>query len=167
MTWNGVELVRSQAIVRTPYADNDVVDFSTQLPPGFRFERYLMKKLLMDHYVQLAQIPFTGDGLPLTVCVRDVVIRSQRLLAWHMNRVGLSKSPTVVKRPYANYDHWFRTILRGWLLDMLLTPRTLDRGYFDPAYVRQLVTEQMAGANHAVKLGAMVGLELWHRQFLD
>lgn len=167
MTWNGVELVRSQAIVRTPYSDNDVLEFSTQLPPGFRFERYLMKKVLIDRYIELAQIPYTENGLPLTSCARDVLIRSQRLLAWHMNRIGLRRTSSISKRPYANYDLWFRTSLRKWLVDILLDKHTLERGYFAPGHVQQLITEQMAGVNHAVKLGAMVSLELWHRQFLD
>jgi asparagine synthase (glutamine-hydrolysing) len=167
MTWNGIELVRSQAIVRIPYADNDVIEFSTQLPPGFRFERYLMKRVLADQYTKLAQIPITENGLPLTSCARDVLIRSQRLLAWHLNRVGLRNTPFIPKRSYANYDLWFRTYLREWLEHVLLGKRALERGYFVPDHVRRLVTEQVAGANHAVKLGAMISLELWHRQFLD
>ncbi|MCC6456211.1 MAG: hypothetical protein IT328_14750 [Caldilineaceae bacterium] len=167
MTWNGIELMRSQMMVRIPYADNDVIEFSTQLPPGFRFERYLMKKVLTDQYKKLAQIPITENGLPLTSCARDVLIRSQRLLAWHLNRMGLRNTPFIPKRSYANYDLWFRTYLREWLEHVLLGKQTLERGYFAPNHVRQLVAEQMAGANHAVKLGAMVSLELWHRQFLD
>lgn len=167
MTWNGVELVRSQAIVRTPYCDNDLIDFSANLPPGFRFERYLMKKALIERFPALAQIPLTENNLPLTTCVRDIVIRSQRVVAFHLNRLGLRETPHVSKRPYAEYDSWFRTVLRTWVTDTLLDTRTLARGYFDPNVVRQLVAEHMGGANHAVKLGALLGIELWHRQFLD
>ncbi|OUC07385.1 hypothetical protein RY27_15250, partial [Litorilinea aerophila] len=49
----------------------------------------------------------------------------------------------------------------------LLDERTLSRGYFQPETIRRLVSEQMAGARHAVKLGALISLELWHRQFLE
>jgi asparagine synthase (glutamine-hydrolysing) len=167
MTWNGVELVRSQAVVRTPYSDNDVVEFALRLPPGFRFERYLVKRVLTEKYVELAQIPYTETGLPLRPCARDVLIRSQRLLAWHLNRYGLRATPDIPKRPYANYALWFRTTLREWVRDILLHKRALDRGYFNPAQVQRLFAEQMAGADHTVKLGALLSLELWHRQFLD
>jgi len=57
--------------------------------------------------------------------------------------------------------------LRSWVEETLLNEHTLDRGYFEPDYVHQLVAEHMAGANHGVKLGALLSLELWHRQHLD
>ncbi|GIV76499.1 MAG: hypothetical protein KatS3mg050_0893 [Litorilinea sp.] len=167
MTWNGVELVRSRARVRIPYCDNDVVDFALHLPPGFRFERYLLKKVLVAVYPNLAQIPYTETNLPLRACARDVIIRAQRLAAWHLHRLGLRRSPDIPRRPYARYDQWFRTELRDWVSDILLDERTLSRGYFQPETIRRLVSEQMAGARHAVKLGALISLELWHRQFLE
>ena len=60
-----------------------------------------------------------------------------------------------------------RTVLRPWVEDILLDRHTLGRGYFNPDYVRNLVAEHMAGANHARKLGVLLTLELWHRQFID
>ena len=50
---------------------------------------------------------------------------------------------------------------------MLLDRVSLDRGYFQPAYIRNLVQEHLAGANHAVRLGSLLTLELWHRQFVN
>ena len=48
------------------------------------------------------------------------------------------------------------------------SPRqSLDRGYFAPAYIRNLVAEHMAGCDHARRIGALLTLELWHRQFID
>jgi asparagine synthase (glutamine-hydrolysing) len=167
MTWNGVELVRSQAVVRTPYSDNDLLEFSLTVPPGLRLERHLMKRALLDHYPKLAQIPLTENNLPLVACARDVLIRSQRVAAWHLHQLGLRRSPHISSRPYSNSNLWFRTVLRGWVTDTLLSPRTLERGYFNPNFVRRLVEEHMNGMNHSTRLGALLSLELWHRQFLD
>jgi hypothetical protein len=51
--------------------------------------------------------------------------------------------------------------------EALLSPAALGRGYFNPDFLRMLVAEHMAGADHAVRLGAFLSLELWHRQFID
>jgi asparagine synthase (glutamine-hydrolysing) len=50
---------------------------------------------------------------------------------------------------------------------MLLSPRALERGYYNPDYLRQVVDEHMGGANYAVRIGAMLSIELWHRMYLD
>jgi asparagine synthase (glutamine-hydrolysing) len=50
---------------------------------------------------------------------------------------------------------------------VLLEPRTLNRGYFRPDAIRRLLAEHASGTNHAVRLGALLTVELWHRQFVD
>ena len=75
--------------------------------------------------------------------------------------------PVFESKHYADYDGWMRTVLRPWVVDTLLNARALERGHFNPGYVRNLVAEHMAGANHAYKLGGLLALELWHRLFLD
>jgi asparagine synthase (glutamine-hydrolysing) len=60
-----------------------------------------------------------------------------------------------------------RTPLRAWIEDTLLSKRAMERGYFEPDYVRGLIKEQISGGNRAGKLGGLLTLELWHRQFVD
>jgi asparagine synthase (glutamine-hydrolysing) len=63
---------------------------------------------------------------------------------------------------------WFRDDLRTWVEDLLLDPRTLDRGYFRPAGVRALVEEHVSGrADHTYRVWNLAMLELWHRQWID
>jgi len=65
-------------------------------------------------------------------------------------------------------DHWFRHELRPFVQDVLLDGRALDRGYFRPAAVRQLVDEHQQGrADHSAGLWALLVLELWQRQWVD
>ena len=167
MTLNGVEVARSRAIVRLPFCDNDLVDFALTVPPGFLFERYLPKAALVTYYPRLAQIPVAGTGRPLTSCLRDVTVQFKSLVSWHLRKSGLGWLAPRERRPYKDYDKWFRTLLRPWVEGILLQPRTLDRGYFRPEYVRQIAAEHMAGTNHAVRIGALLTVELWHRQFVD
>jgi len=51
---------------------------------------------------------------------------------------------------------------------VLLEPRTLQRGYFDPAGVRRLLDEHFRGhRDHSAGLWRLLMLELWHRNYLE
>jgi asparagine synthase (glutamine-hydrolysing) len=167
MTIKGVEVVRSQAMVRLPFCDNDLIAFALRLPPGYRYERRLMRNAFIQAFPRLAQVPATPMGLPLVSCVRDIRIRSERLFRWHMHKRGILKGSYTERKPYARYHEWFRGILRDWVESTLLSQKALERGYLNPDTVRIVVREHMEGANHAVRLGALLTLELWHQQYLD
>jgi len=63
---------------------------------------------------------------------------------------------------------WLRGDLREMASDLLLTSRSLERGYLQPASIGRLWEEHQRGArNHSAKLWALMMLELWHRTFLD
>jgi asparagine synthase (glutamine-hydrolysing) len=166
MTINGVEAVRSRAAVRLPFCNYELIDFAISLPPGLRYQRRLMRNAFIRYFPKLAQIPLPDTGLPMTACARDLWLRTEDWLRWHLSNRFASVSPTR-KRPYKDYNLWFRTILRPWVEEILLAPRALERGYFQPDYIRQLVNEHMSGVNHAIRIGALISLELWHRQFID
>jgi asparagine synthase (glutamine-hydrolysing) len=167
MTINGVEVVRSRAVVRLPFCDNDLIDFMLAVPPGYRYQRSLMRNAFIRAFPQLAQIPITDTGLPLATCARDVTLRAEDWARWHLHQAGLRRVAPTRRRPYKDYAAWMRGVLRPWVEETLLSPHTLGRGHFQPAFVRQVVAEHMAGANHAVRLGALLTLELWQRRFID
>jgi asparagine synthase (glutamine-hydrolysing) len=63
---------------------------------------------------------------------------------------------------------WMRNELKQQFLDLLLEPRTLQRGYFRPEAVRSLVNEHVTKRrNRSGILWKMLILELWHRNFLE
>ena len=167
MTIKGVEVVRNRMMVRLPFCDNDLVEFSLTVPPGLRYERRLMKNAFIRTFPQLAQVPVSETGLPMTACARDVMIRANRVLRWRLHSMGLKGISLEERRPYKNYNLWFRTVLRPMVEETLLTPRSLERGYYNPNAIQQVVSDHMGGANHAGRLGALIAIEMWHRQFLD
>ena len=167
MTIKGVEVVRSRAMVRLPFCDNDLVDFSLTIPPGLRYERRLMKNAFVRTFPKMAQIPFADTGLPMMVCFRDVRERAKKILQWRLRSMGINWTWAQERRPYKDYNQWFRTVLRPWVENTLLNKHALERGYYNPDYLRQIVTDHMSGANYAVRLGAFLSIELWHKQFLD
>ena len=65
-------------------------------------------------------------------------------------------------------DHWFRHELKDFSRDVLLDRKTLERPYFRPAAVRQLLDEhQSSRFNHGYRLWSLLFFELWHREWMD
>jgi asparagine synthase (glutamine-hydrolysing) len=63
--------------------------------------------------------------------------------------------------------HWMRDELKDGLLGILTEPRTLQRGYFNPAAIRSLLDEHFRGRrDHAGAIWLLLVFELWHRNFL-
>lgn len=167
MTINGVEVVRAYAAARLPFADYDLLDFSCQIPPGYTFERYIAYRAFTEKFARYAKVPNPTTGLPMISCARDVLLRGRNNLRWHLQARNLDKLIGPERRPYKDYNGWFRRELRGWVESLLLDSHSLDRGFFQPEYIRQVVSEQMAGKDLATHLGALLSLELWLRQYLD
>jgi asparagine synthase (glutamine-hydrolysing) len=167
MTIKGVEVVRSKAMVRLPFCDNDLVEFSLRIPPGLMYERSMVKNAFIREFPKLAQIPTTETGFPLMLCSRDVLIRAKHVVYSHLNSQKLKNFLGPIQQPYQDYQGWFRNELRGWVEQTLLNPGALNRGYLKPECIREVVLDHMAGRNHSVKLGALLTLERWHQQYLN
>ena len=65
-------------------------------------------------------------------------------------------------------SEWFRGKLHATVRSVLLDPRTLERGYFRPEYVRRILDRHRDGSEDlGRRLFALVVLELWHRRYVD
>jgi asparagine synthase (glutamine-hydrolysing) len=63
---------------------------------------------------------------------------------------------------------WFRTSLKDFLRDTLLSPEALQRGYFREPILRSLIDEHIGGKrDHGHRLWALLTFEIWHRLFID
>lgn len=167
MTLNGVQVVRDQAVVRLPFCDNDVVEFSARTPPFLRFERRIMNDAFVQAFPKLARVPLTNNNLPMVTCAREIWMRNVQFVQWHLRKHGLGWLAGPADRPYKDYNTWFRTTLRPWVEETLLSSRSLERGYLRPEVIRQVVSDHMAGKNQAVQIGELMSIELWHRMALD
>jgi asparagine synthase (glutamine-hydrolysing) len=64
-------------------------------------------------------------------------------------------------------DHWMRHELKDMAM-MLVEPRTLQRGYFEPAGIRKLMDDHLhRGRAQSGRLWRLLMFELWHRNFLE
>lgn len=63
---------------------------------------------------------------------------------------------------------WFRTELKDYLRDNLLSERSLKRGYFKPEAVKRMVNLHLSRQkDYSFCLWALLMLELWHLKFID
>jgi asparagine synthase (glutamine-hydrolysing) len=63
---------------------------------------------------------------------------------------------------------WFRSDLREFFSDVLLSSRARQRGYFEAPFIERLLREHVTGRrDHTLRLWALVVFELWHRLYLD
>jgi asparagine synthase (glutamine-hydrolysing) len=79
---------------------------------------------------------------------------------------------SVIERPKMGFgvpiDHWFRNELREMVHDTLLSRRALERGYFRPEYIRQMLERHQAGGESwHYMIWNLLMLELWHLMFID
>jgi asparagine synthase (glutamine-hydrolysing) len=85
-------------------------------------------------------------------------------------RVGVPSQ--VLNRPKQGFalplGHWMRNELKELVQTILLEPRTLQRGYFNPNGVKNLLDEHFRGRrDHSARLWRLLIFELWHRNFLE
>jgi asparagine synthase (glutamine-hydrolysing) len=76
-----------------------------------------------------------------------------------------------VNRPKQGFamplTHWWRAELSP-MLEILLEPRTLQRGYFNAGALRGLLEEHLSGRrNHPTAIWLLLMFEMWHRNFLE
>jgi asparagine synthase (glutamine-hydrolysing) len=63
---------------------------------------------------------------------------------------------------------WLRNELRELPGDILLDPRSTERGFFREDRLRRLIDDHLSGANdNGDKIWALIQLELWMRTFID
>jgi asparagine synthase (glutamine-hydrolysing) len=96
-----------------------------------------------------------------------------RTSKWLLRRLMRDRlPPAVLTRPKMGFGvpvgEWLRGELRPLLEDTLLSARSLDRGYFRPQAVRDLVEEHVSRrTDRSAHIWGLLMLELWFREFID
>jgi len=96
--------------------------------------------------------------------------RQKYILRRLAERLGVP--PQVLNRPKQGFAlplvHWMRHEMKDLIQTILLEPRTLERGYFNPAAVRHILDEHFRGRrNQSGVIWRLLIFELWHRNFLE
>jgi asparagine synthase (glutamine-hydrolysing) len=107
-------------------------------------------------------------SLPVSFKLRNMT--GKYILKKLAERIGVPAE--VLHRPKRGFAmplvHWMRHELKRDLVEILLEPRTLERGYYSKVALRRLVDEHTSGRrDRSHELWLLLMLELWHRNFLE
>jgi asparagine synthase (glutamine-hydrolysing) len=77
----------------------------------------------------------------------------------------------IINRPKQGFgvplEHWFRGQLSSFVRDLLLSPKSRQRGIFNAAYIEKLLALHQRGRARDIELWTLLSFELWCRTFLD
>jgi asparagine synthase (glutamine-hydrolysing) len=65
------------------------------------------------------------------------------------------------------YERWLQESPGGWVQDLLLSSRSVGRGYFTRAAIERVASGSGSGDTKSQDIFSLVVLELWHRAFVD
>ena len=65
------------------------------------------------------------------------------------------------------YEQWLSKELNGYVRDLLLGEKAIQRGYFQKETIVRLLEENRNGPSHSKEIFLLVAIELWHRSFID
>jgi asparagine synthase (glutamine-hydrolysing) len=192
--WNAfVTLESSYVEVRSPFLDNDFVKVLYQAPPldagfGTKFELDLIAKTKPD----LMAIPTTGSyggnkpwpisyaqktAISLLIILDKIYIRER--VPFNMTHVvaradHLLVSPLRLDRlimgftDFRRYRSWFRDELSGYLQDILLDQRTLNRPYWSKKALIKFLDDHISGrGTYLREIRKVLQMELTHRCLLE
>lgn len=148
---------------RVPFCDYDLVDMAVTLPSQERALAIFHRRLLTKKFPPLGSIPYQRTGLPVNSGITRIILTKT---AERLKRKVFTTGKDQLR--YVDYDQWMRNQLKAFLVSILLSDRFLGRGYFNPAYIKQIVEQHLSGKqDFSSGLGALLTFEIWNRLFID
>jgi asparagine synthase (glutamine-hydrolysing) len=169
----------AEAHFRQPFGRLSGLPLTAQMM-AFDFETYLpedcltkVDRMSMAHSIE-SRVPLLDHlvvefAASLPVSMKIQAGRRKHLLKQLAFRLVPRE---ILDRPKQGFGvpigHWFRGSLRDVFGDILKSPTTRQRGYFDSAFVDRLLDEHLSGRrDHSLRLWQLLVFELWHRQYVD
>ena len=169
MTQNHIAFKRSHIEVRFPFFDYDLFTFLFSLPAPVRGHRTLYRAVLQKETPRLAYIPYDHDEfLPTTKSwvrgTHSLMVKLKRRINQHVKPIFADHHTL-----YADYENYLRYELRNWAENILYDKCTIERGIFNPAFVKTLMNRHLSGLEEWTigKIAPIMTYEMMLRQFYD
>jgi asparagine synthase (glutamine-hydrolysing) len=178
-------LEQSQLTVRSPYLDNDLVELAYLAPSSMSRNQEIAARLIRDGNPALLDFPTDRGPLGrngvlgrLSENFQEFTFKAEyaydfgmpqwlakidnALSVFHFERLFLGR------HKYNHFRPWYRRQLAGYVKDVLLDPRSLQRSYLNPQTVKEMVLAHVSGkGNFTSEIHTLLGMELLHRRLLE
>lgn len=156
-----------------PLVDIDLFDFIYSLHPEVRLNYKLYKALYKKYFPELAEIVWLHTGKSL-VNEKTSLLEKQwsnisNKLKWYIE----TRSRGMINFPdngnYMDHAYWYRTDkhFQSYIDEILLDPRTFERGYVTENGVRSILKKTKEGWDIIPLIDRIAVVELWCRIYLD
>jgi asparagine synthase (glutamine-hydrolysing) len=131
---------------RVPFLDNELVDFSSSIPT-----KYLINN------------SWYGGA------TKDINISGKYIFRRAMEGVLPREIIENRKQGFSAPDQsWYMKHLVQYIKGIILSDRSLDRGYFQKQYLEVILNEHISGkVNHRLLIWSLLSFEWWNRIFID
>ncbi len=151
----------SMVETRLPYVDNALVDALMAAPIHLKLSDRIQGHILRRRRPEFLNVVNANTGARMGA-------------GWFARKAAGLRLKVLAKlgvrgyQPYERLGRWLREDLKPLVHKLLLNPRFLDRGYFNPATVQEVVDGHLnQGQNHTFLLMALMIFELGQQEFVD
>jgi len=153
---------------RYPFYDYRYFEFIHSIPPSYLFDRKLRRAVIRKLNPNLARIPYDKDNLPITQGFSRYGSKLIEKSKTNINRYVGKIFPEFTTLN-ADYETWLRNDLIQWGKDIILGEESLNRGIFNPDFLKSIWQRQISGleVNMIGKVAPIMTFEMLMRKFSD
>lgn len=161
----GIIMDHSHLEYSLPFYDYDFTEFALALPPQERLWAKFYRYFLSKKFPALAEIPYQRSGLPVNTNL-GLVLSKKISEKVGIRLLGRKLNPYTPS--YVDYPGWTRKELKVLILNVLNKDRMTSQAWFNYEQINRLLAEHFNGLKeHSAKIGLLLTLEIWQRQFLE
>jgi asparagine synthase (glutamine-hydrolysing) len=138
---------------RTPFLDNDLVDFALRIPPAMKLRDLARTPAVDEDDVRRYEVRYSNEG--------KMILRTAMAKAVPPHVTGRRKQG--FSAPDAS---WFRGESIDYINRLLRSPEARIYEFLQPSYVTQSLDEHSSGQiNHRLLIWSLLSFEWWLRTF--
>ena len=163
--------------MRTPYTDNDLIDFILKLPQNLWNLRNFQKYVICKNNIKLAKLPTNRGSLPQSDDLLKIIWARFFKVWYKSTAISNSRkiSPTLrldqtflANNTTSKYANWFRGKLKNYVFDIILDKKTMSRDFFDSNKLIRIVNDHVnRKRDYTNYIKKIISFELFLRQFVD
>ncbi len=152
--------------------DDKLIDFYVKLPPKYKLARRFFIEYFKAKFPKLANIQYQGTGVNLYQTpspLKGKIKTGLNQFKYYAERLSRGRLRFYNMDNYHHFNQWYRADRRigAYYEDLLLDPKTLNRGFYNKPVIESLLRRQRDGGNSFYEISALASFELFNRLFMD